>query len=233
MGSWGGKLDKRSINEKPPKLDKKMWKEIQKIINIVNEKIFQLGLRIKKEKPRLMKRKGTYSRRNLVEKRFGQNKVLCNSSMESNCQLSTTIQAPWYSLHQGDRFPATHWLLTLELHWLKFLLIVSSLLPHLARFLARFVGRFCCHFVGSWIVGLATGRTKSRGTDVTLGFFEWSLWKVALTNTNNILKVAAHYLASTLTNTDDKAEDLAVHCQAYIYRSGNTSPIFYPSLKIV
>ena len=32
MEDWGGKPDKRSINEKLPKLVKKMWEEKQKIV---------------------------------------------------------------------------------------------------------------------------------------------------------------------------------------------------------
>ena len=51
------------------------------------------------------------------------------------------------------------------------------------------------------------------------------------TNINDILKIAACHLAKTLTNIDDKAENLAIYYQAYIYRSDNTFPISYPSLK--
>ena len=47
---WGGKPDKGSIDEKPPELDEKMWEENQKIIDIVNKKTFQPGLRKRKEK---------------------------------------------------------------------------------------------------------------------------------------------------------------------------------------
>ena len=37
---WKGKPDKRSIDEKPSELDKEMWEENQKIIDIVDEKTF-------------------------------------------------------------------------------------------------------------------------------------------------------------------------------------------------
>ena len=40
--------------------------ENQKIIDIVNEKTFQPGLKIEKEKPRLVERKKTYLKKNLV-----------------------------------------------------------------------------------------------------------------------------------------------------------------------
>ena len=46
----------------------------------MNEKTFQPGLRIEKEKPRLVEKKGTCLRKDLVDKEFGQNKVLCSSS---------------------------------------------------------------------------------------------------------------------------------------------------------
>ena len=48
-----------------------MWEENQKIIDIVNKKTFQPGLRTGKEKPRLDERGGTCLRRDLVEERFG------------------------------------------------------------------------------------------------------------------------------------------------------------------
>ena len=110
----------------------------------------------------------------MFEEGLGQNKVLCSSSTESNCQWSTTIQASRRSPRQGDRSPATCRLLALE----NCTDSDSSLLPHLARFLARPVGRARFRFVGSWIVGLAIGGAKSRGADVAVGFSGWSLWKV-------------------------------------------------------
>ena len=63
-----------------------MWKENLKIIDIVDEKIFQLRLKTEKEKPRLVERGGICLRENLVEEGFGWNKVLCNFLTESNCQ---------------------------------------------------------------------------------------------------------------------------------------------------
>ena len=48
-----------------------------------------------------------------------------------------------------------------------------------------------------------------------------------------ILMAYFHHLASTLTNTDDEAKDLAVYCQACIYRSGSSSSILCPGLKTV
>ena len=47
------------------------------------------------------------------------------------------------------------------------------------------------------------------------------------------MKVATRYLASILTNTDDKAEDLTVYCQAYIYRSGSLLPILCSGFKAI
>ena len=62
-----------------------MWEENRKILDIVNEKTFQPGLRIEKEKPRLVDRgeiclrRETWLKRYLVKERLGQNKVLCSS----------------------------------------------------------------------------------------------------------------------------------------------------------
>ena len=52
------------------------WKIIS--INIVIEKVFQLRLRIEKEKPRLVER--DWVRRDLDDEKLGQNKVLYSSS---------------------------------------------------------------------------------------------------------------------------------------------------------
>ena len=57
-----------------------MWEEKRKIINIVDEKTFQSGLKTEKEKPRLIEREKVCSRWDLDDKEFGQNKVLCSSS---------------------------------------------------------------------------------------------------------------------------------------------------------
>ena len=43
--------------------------------------------------------------------------------------------------------------------------------PHLVRFVMCFFGYSCFRSVGSWIVGLAIGRTDSRGINVTINFF--------------------------------------------------------------
>ena len=51
-----------------------MWEENRKIIDIVDEKTFQPGLRTGKEKPRFVVRGGT-----LVEEGLGWNKVLFSS----------------------------------------------------------------------------------------------------------------------------------------------------------
>ena len=50
---------RESIDKKPPELDIEMCEENRKIIDIVNEKTFQPGLRIRKEKPRFVMRGGT------------------------------------------------------------------------------------------------------------------------------------------------------------------------------
>ena len=50
-------------------------KENQKIIDIVDKKTFQPGLRRGKEKPRLGERGGTCLRRDLVDEGLGQNKI--------------------------------------------------------------------------------------------------------------------------------------------------------------
>ena len=52
-----------------------MWKENRKIIDIVDEKTLQLGLRTGKEKPRFVVREET-----LVEEGLGRNKVLFSFS---------------------------------------------------------------------------------------------------------------------------------------------------------
>ena len=49
------------INEKPSELNVEMWEENQKIIDIVDEKTFQPGLKTKKEEPRFVVRRETWS----------------------------------------------------------------------------------------------------------------------------------------------------------------------------
>ena len=53
MEDWGGKPDKGSIDEKLLEFNKVIWKKNQKIINIINEKIFQPRLRTGKKKPKV------------------------------------------------------------------------------------------------------------------------------------------------------------------------------------
>ena len=69
-----------------------MWKENHKIINIVNEKTFQSGLRTGKEKPRMMERKEVCLRRDLDDEGLGQNKVLCSFSR---------VELPMVNYHAG------------------------------------------------------------------------------------------------------------------------------------
>ena len=52
---------KKSIDKKSLKLNEEIWEKNQKIIDIVNEKIFQPGLKTEKEKPRFVVRKKTWS----------------------------------------------------------------------------------------------------------------------------------------------------------------------------
>ena len=87
---------------------KETEEENQKIIDIVDRKTFQPGLRTEKEKPRLIERKGLFeacSRRDLVGIRY-------YSVSESNYKwLNHQIQAPQYSVRETDlRLPASFWL---------------------------------------------------------------------------------------------------------------------------
>ena len=97
-------------------------KENRKIINIVDEKTFQPGLRTRKEKPRVKKggtwfgQLGTWIIRDLDDKGLGQNKVLYNSSRVELSMVKLPLQAPQRSLRQGDRSPASCRLLALESH---------------------------------------------------------------------------------------------------------------------
>ena len=81
-----------------------MWEENRKIIDIVDEKTFQPGLRTGKEKPRLMERKGLFEaclRRDLVG-------IRCYLVSESNCKwLNHQMQALQRSGREIDlRLPA-------------------------------------------------------------------------------------------------------------------------------
>ena len=51
--------------------------ENQMIIDIIDEKIFQPGLKTGKKKPRLVERGETFLRKDLINEGLGQNKVLC------------------------------------------------------------------------------------------------------------------------------------------------------------
>ena len=152
----------------------------RKIIDIVNEKIFQPKLGQRKEnrdwwKEERFAQGGTCLRRDLDDKRLGQNKVLCNSSGVKLLMVNYYAGSP--AFRKRDRSPPTCRLLTLESHWLRFCLVTSFLLPHLERFWVRPVGHPCFCFRGSvgLTVDLAIGGTKSRGTDVILSFSRWSL----------------------------------------------------------
>ena len=115
--------------------------------------------------------KGTWMMRDLVRIRF------CVVLQESNCQWSTTIQTPQRFLHQRDRSLATYWLLALELHWLGFFLVASSLSPHLTRFLVRLVG-WSCFCLRGWVgltVGWGIGGAVSIAGEVAVALLGWSL----------------------------------------------------------
>ena len=138
-GDWWEENRTRDQSMKNLPTDEGDGEENRKIINIVDEKTFQLGLRTGKEKPRLVERGetwfswwGTWMIRDLDDKGLGQNKVLCSSS-RVELPWSTTMQAPQHSLRQGDRSPASYRLLALELHWLRFLFVASSLSSLLCR----------------------------------------------------------------------------------------------------
>lgn len=52
-----------------------------------------------------------------------------------------------------------------------------------------------------------------------------------LVKLDDILKIATCCLVSTLTNTNDKIENLAIYYQVYIYKSGSPLPISYLRLR--
>ena len=90
---------RESIDEKPPELNEEMWEENRKIIDIVDEKTFQPGLRTGKKKPRLMER------RDLVG-------IRCCSVSESNCKrLNHQMQVSRRSIKETDlRLSTGFWL---------------------------------------------------------------------------------------------------------------------------
>ena len=65
---------RESIDEKPLELDKEMWEKNRKVIDIVDEKTFQSGLRTRKERLKVYD-----ERRDLVKEGLGWNKVLFSS----------------------------------------------------------------------------------------------------------------------------------------------------------
>ena len=67
--------------------------------------------------------------RDMDDKGLGQNKVLY-SFLGVKLPWSTTMQVSQCFLRQGDKSPAIRRLVSLELHWLRFLLDASSFLPH-------------------------------------------------------------------------------------------------------
>ena len=81
-----------------------MWKENRKIIDIVDEKNFQPGLRTGKE---IIDGEEFVLRRDLDDKGFGQNKVLFSIQRGRTAKGKLPMQAPRRSLRQGDRSPAT------------------------------------------------------------------------------------------------------------------------------
>ena len=82
LTQWETREKNRTRNQLIKNLltNKENGEENQKIIDIVDEKTFQPELRTENQKSRLVERKGTCLSKDLVDERFGQNKVLCSSS---------------------------------------------------------------------------------------------------------------------------------------------------------
>ena len=80
-------------------------------------------------------------------------------------------------------------------------LVTSSLSSHLACFLAHFVGRPHFRFAASWIVGLAIDGVESR--DACVDSFHFILLAIARLKLWLILMTCLCYLVSALTNTND------------------------------
>ena len=78
---------------------KKTGEENRKIIDIVDEKTFQSGLRTGKEKPRLMERKG------LFEEGLGRNKVLFGFGVELQMAKPSNTGSPTLSRRQISGYP--------------------------------------------------------------------------------------------------------------------------------
>ena len=137
---------RESIDEKPPELDEEMWEENRKIMNIVDEKIFQPGQGQERKN-----RRWCGERRDLVG-----NKVLLSSQRGRTANGSIhQMQTSRRSLRQGVGSPATCRLLAPLKTGLTQILCLSSY-PHLTRFVARlFAGHSCFRLRGS--VDLAVG----------------------------------------------------------------------------
>ena len=95
---WETSEEENRIRNKNLPTNEKDREENQKIIDIIDEKTFQPGLKTRKEKPRLVERGGVYSKRDLDDKGLGQNKVLYNSSRIKLLIVKLILQAPQRSL---------------------------------------------------------------------------------------------------------------------------------------
>ena len=127
----------------------------------------------------------TCLRKDLDDKELDQNKMLYSSSGVELPIVNYHTDSP--TLRQRDRSPVTGPLLALEPHWLRFLFVASSLLPHLAYFLARSISHPCFCFAESWIVGLAMSKAESRGVGADSFYFVFlvvarlKLWLILMT----------------------------------------------------
>ena len=159
----GEKLDKESIDEKLSIKERKIGEENQKIIKYKYCRWKNLSIWTKNSegKPRLVKRRGTCLKRDLIKIRCC---AVLQQSQTANGQIITvgflTFPAPetqisGYLPDSGSKTAPT---------W------IFPMLFHLARFLACLVSYFSFCFAGSWIIGLAIGGAESRSADVTIGF---------------------------------------------------------------
>ena len=147
-----------------------MWEKNQKIIDIIDKKTFQPGLKAKKEKPRLCEKEGVCLMRDLDDERLGQNKVLCSSSEVKLPLIKLPLQALQHFPRQGDGFPAICRFLALEPHQLGFLLVAFSLSFHLVCFLARLASRlrFCFRGLMGLTISLAINGAMSIAGEVAV-----------------------------------------------------------------
>ena len=84
-----------------------MWEKNQKIIDIVDKKIFQPELRRGKEKPRLVERKKICLKRNLVKIRYY---AVLQQSWTANGQLLYRLPGAPRTNKTDLRLPAGFWL---------------------------------------------------------------------------------------------------------------------------